>query len=198
MQRAFLFLALGACSPAPTDDTDGACPDTDADGVCDADDACEGVDDAQDEDADGVPDACEIDLLGGLGDASTHLDTSSTHLAVQLAYDTHLALSQWLIFEPGLVVSEAEPVAAAWTRDLGGWDAIQERLTDGADEDFCTYVTGQEDGFHQALTQREDFYDLTGLVGAEVNQVVIEAADWHQEDDMEVVAFLWSFLGYVP
>ena len=36
------------------------CPDTDGDGVCDADDSCEGSNDSADADEDGVPDGCDI------------------------------------------------------------------------------------------------------------------------------------------
>src|SRR3989338_6784886 len=35
--------------------------DTDSDGVYDADDVCEGYDDAEDNDADGTPDGCDTD-----------------------------------------------------------------------------------------------------------------------------------------
>ena len=49
-------------------------PDTDGDGVCDADDICSGGDDNLDGDGDGVPDACDVcpggdDTLDGDGDA---------------------------------------------------------------------------------------------------------------------------------
>ncbi len=197
MWRAFLPFLLGACAPKVTDDS-GACSDADADGVCDDSDACEGGDDTQDADGDGTPNACETDLLGAFGDAPAYLDTSSTQLIIQLAYDVHLVVSEWRIFEPGLVVSEAEPSASAWTRDLSGWGEVQERLTDGEDQEFCTYITGQDDGYDIGVTQPEGFYDLSGLVGAEVNQVSLELLAWYYEGGELVIAPQWSFHGYVP
>jgi PKD repeat protein len=38
---------------------EGACPDSDGDGVCDADDICPGYDDNIDTDGDGIPDGCD-------------------------------------------------------------------------------------------------------------------------------------------
>jgi hypothetical protein len=197
MTRVFLLILLGACAPKVGDDS-GSCSDGDADGVCDDSDVCDGGDDTQDHDGDGVPNACEIDLLAEFGDAPAYLDTSSTQLAIQLAYDVHLTVDQWRIFEPGLVVSDAERSASAWTRDLSGWDQVQERLTDGEDQDFCTYVTGLEDGFRIGVTQPEAFYDLTGLEGAEVNQVTLELLVWFHEDAQLVISPQWYFHGYVP
>jgi hypothetical protein len=194
-----LATLLGACHTytGETGDT-ASCNDADEDGVCGEDDVCPGADDGQDADGDSVPDACEIDLLGSMDTSQNFLETSSTRLGVQLAYDTHLATSQWLIFEPPLEVGHDAPEATAWTRDLGGWDAVQARLTDGVDEDFCTYVTGLEDDFHQAMTLREDYYDLSGLEGAIINQVQLEVRDWQHEEETQTAIFSWSFYGYVP
>ena len=46
-------------SPGKTGDTGQDCPDSDTDGVCDAQDSCEDGDDRLDTDGDGVPDACD-------------------------------------------------------------------------------------------------------------------------------------------
>ena len=195
---------LGACTPEPTDDTTGetgapdTCPDSDGDGVCDGDDACPGADDGQDDDDDGIPDACELDWLSIFETSQNFMDTTSTRLGVQLAYDTHLATSQWVIFEPPLEIGHDAPLTTGWTRDLGGWEGVQQRLTDGVDEDFCTYVTGLEDDFHQALTLREDYYDLSGLEGAVINQVEIEARSWDHDEATQTALFRWTFYGYVP
>ena len=195
-----ILLALtGACHSytGETGDT-ASCNDADEDGVCGEDDVCPGADDRQDADADGVPDACEVDPLGSMDTSQNFLETTSARLGVQLAYDTHLATSQWLIFEPPLEIAQDAPEATAWTRDLSGWEDVQARLTDGVDENFCTYVTGLEDDFHQALTLREDYYDLSGLGGAVINQVQLQARDWEQEDETQTAIFRWSFYGYAP
>ncbi len=196
--RLSVLLGLGCTSDPILETGLEPCVDSDGDGICDAWDACEGADDARDSDEDGVPDACEQDSLGMLQTDANYLDTSSTQLSVQLAYDTHLAMSLWLIFEPGLLVSEAEPTVTVWTRDLDGWFGVQERLTDGEDQDFCTYVTGLDDDFHQALTLRESYFDMATLEGAVVNSVRLEAEDWHQDDDQQVITFRWWFQGILP
>jgi len=198
-----LLLMLGACTPKGDDDTDApsdsaACPDADSDGICDADDACDGGDDGQDADADAVPDACEADWLAVFETNQNFMETSSTRIGVQLAYDTHLATSQWLIFEPPIEIGHDAPLASAWTRDLTDWSAVQDHLTDGVDENLCTYVTGLEDDFHQALTLREDYYDLSGLEGAVINQVEIEARDWVHDSDTQTALFRWTFYGIAP
>ncbi len=197
-----LALLFAACTPTGTklDDSGGGgpCDDADSDGICDGDDACPGDDDNQDHDADGIPDGCEDDWLAVFETSVNFMDTSSTVLGVQLAYDTHLAISQWIIFEPPVEIGHSAMMTEAHTRDLSGWDAVQERLTDGVDENFCTYVTGLEDDFHQALTLREDYYDLTGLEGAVINRLELEGRDWETEDDPQTAKFRWTFYGYVP
>lgn len=203
MTRWILLALLSACNPKPSDDTGHSgdpqpCEDGDGDGVCDGDDACEGADDAQDQDGDGVPDSCEIDWLAIMETSQNFMDTTSTRIGVQLAYDTHLATSQWVIFTPPLELAPDAPLATAWTRELSDWQGVQERLTDGVDENFCTYVTGLEDDFHQALTLREDYYDLSGLEGAVINQVELEARDWEFDEEPQTAVFRWTFYGTVP
>lgn len=54
--------------PVPVPVPPTACPDGDADGVCDADDVCPGYSDALDSDGDGVPDSCDDFPMGGSAD----------------------------------------------------------------------------------------------------------------------------------
>jgi hypothetical protein len=62
----------------------------------------------------------------------------------------------------------------------------------------CHAHTGLEDDFHQALTLREDYYDLSALEGAVINRVTLEARDWEHEEEPQTTIFRWSFFGYVP
>ncbi len=50
-------LAFAGCAPTALE---GACPDSDQDGVCDIDDVCPAGDDREDTDEDGIPDPCDL------------------------------------------------------------------------------------------------------------------------------------------
>ncbi|MCA9535287.1 MAG: hypothetical protein KC593_16455 [Myxococcales bacterium] len=73
----------------PTEDL-GPCPDADDDGVCDADDVCEGFDDTQDGDDDDVPTACDCSESAALCLANGATCTeSSTGVACVCAAGTY-------------------------------------------------------------------------------------------------------------
>ncbi len=85
-----------ACTTGDVYDADcncaGTLTDSDGDGVCDADDVCEGFDDNADADADGIPDGCDTNecdnvTYGGLvsGDETSCTSFDPAEITVQAA-----------------------------------------------------------------------------------------------------------------
>ena len=74
----------------------GACPDSDGDGVCDADDICPGYDDNIDSDGDGIPDGCDdctSDSNDFPIDPLTHSGTGSSSTSYDFGAPGHTDLS---------------------------------------------------------------------------------------------------------
>ena len=63
-----LFISI-VCAGCSVETENEFCPDADADGVCDAVDACAGGDDGVDADSDGIPDDCDPCPYGNLDDS---------------------------------------------------------------------------------------------------------------------------------
>lgn len=192
----WLMIILGCSGGSDSHDTDSTCPDSDEDGVCDADDLCPGEDDGLDEDGDGTPDGCQLDELGRFDTLRTLVPTTSTQLELQLAYDTSGAMSTWTIFEPPLVVGRLEPDRVS-TDTLTGWEGVEERLTDHTDEQLMVRIIGVQDGVKASQVYEEaDLSGLSALTGVHaIREVGAEALRWEEAGDEIALELQWSFFG---
>lgn len=183
MCRSWLLIVVAGCgrSKAAADGADGTT------------DACL---ESSDTNGNGTPDACERELLGSFTSSRSVLESTSQTLTVQLAYDTDLAISQWVTFEPALelTVDDMGPVSMA-TAELDGWEEVELRLSDDVDEMVTIRLIGVDDGLTELWPWLESFLGVDLDEGASVNELSVEILDWESGQDEDAVETEWVLYG---
>lgn len=173
--------------------------DVDEDGVCDAEDACDGGDDSLDADGDGVPDACDAELLASFSVQEVNLGAPVEELRVWLAYNATGSLQSWTRIDPGwqFTSSELRTPRSFETFAVSGWTAFEEELTDGSNDELAIVIEGVDDSSVRVIEkEREEALRLGSpdLQGREVTRIDVQIRTW-RTDVNSVVTIEFEYYG---
>ncbi len=124
-----------------------------------------------------------------------YLDTASTTLGFQLAYDTGGALSTWTTFGPLTLPEEDVPLHKDLSK-LPGWSGVGDKLVDGDDQVLSIVLTGLEDEERAMLQKLESDWGADVLQGARIAWLEVEVLEWiPSEEHPDAVHLRWALYG---
>lgn len=124
-----------------------------------------------------------------------YVDTTSSTLGFQLAYDTTGgAIGTWTTFDP-LLLPEDGPRQREVSK-LSGWSGVGDELVDDTDQVLSIVVTGLEDDERSMLQKAESDWGADVLRGASIEWLEVEVTEWVPSDEHpDAVHLRWALYG---
>lgn len=173
--------------------------DADEDGICDAEDICEGGDDALDEDGDGVPDGCDEEYIVGFTLSDKNVGAPTEAVKVWMAYDAIGSLNTWRAIDPGWTFASDElgqPVSFETTQ-IPGWSSFSDRLKDDSNQEMALVIEAtDQDGvrFVERFDESEVRLDDPALQDATITRIEVSLTGW-RTDVNSVIGVSVGFYG---